>query len=253
MNHRLRQIWPGFTLLEVLLVVALLVLLTGLIMPNFIGEIEGGRLKTSAEQMRSLLTMTRSHAMFDGKRYRIRFPRHDELDDFGGDRQPIIEREDDPVDEPEEFNRVDDPWVFGVTLLRDVWCAQVRLGKPTLEDESLTGEQAEELAEELFEDEDPLYPPLLIDPDGTCEWVTFVLTNVDREMNVEDLDEDDPVIHVIMEGFTGLAWLQRPFYEEELDMLREHDWPPVLRTDFLRGQPLTEEEVLEIKEQRIRK
>lgn len=252
MNGERRQVCGGYTLLEVLLVVGLLVVLAGLIMPNFIGEIESGRLRTSSEQMRSLLTMTRSYAMFDGKRYRIRFPREDELDSVGGDRQPIIEREDDPVDEPEIFNRVDDDWAHGDTLLREVWCAQVRLGKPTLEDESQTGEKAEELAEELFEDEDPLYPPLLIDPDGTCEWVTFVLTNVDRETNVEDLREDDPVIHVIMEGITGLAWLQRPFYEEELDMLRENNWPPVLRTDFLRAQALTEEEVLEIKERHIR-
>lgn len=247
----MQQRW-AFTLLEVVLVLGLLVLLTGLVMPNLIGQIEGGRLETSAEQMRSLLTLTRSKAMFDGKRYRIRFPRDDEIDDLGGDRQPIIEREDDPVDEPEVFNRVTDPWVYGKTLLRDVWCAQIRLGKPSLDDEYLSGERSEELAEELFEDEDPQYPPLVIDPDGTSEWVTFVLTSVDRETDVEDLEEDDPVIDVIMDGMIGLIWLQRPFYEEELDMLREHNWPPVLRTDFLRAQPLTEEEVLEIKERVIR-
>ena len=85
---------------------------------------------------------------------------------------------------------------------------------------------------------------LFIDPDGTCEWVTFVLTNVDREAKVEDLEEGDPVIHLIMDGLTGLIWLQRPFYDEELDMLREHNWPPVLRTDFLRTRALTEEEGL---------
>ena len=247
----MQQRW-AFTLLEVVLVLGLLVLLTGLVMPNLIGQIEGGRLKTSAEQMRSLLTLTRSNAMFDGQRYRIRFPGDDEIDDLGGDRQPIIEREDDPVDEPEVFNRVTDPWVYGKTLLRDVWCAQIRLGKPSLDDEYLSGERSEELAEEFFEDEDPQYPPLVIDPDGTSEWVTFVLTSVDRETDVEDLEEDDPVIDVIMDGMIGLIWLQRPFYEEELDMLREHNWPPVLRTDFLRAQPLTEEEVLEIKERVIR-
>jgi hypothetical protein len=235
------------------LVVALLALLAGLVMPNLIGEIEGGRLYASADRMRSLLTVTRSNAMFDGKRYRIRFPADDELDDLGGERQPIIEREDDPVEEPDVFNRVTDPWVRGETLLGEVWCAQIRLGKPSLDDEYLTGEESEELAEELFEDEDPQYPPLLIDPDGTCDWVTFVVTSVDRETDPEELEEDDPVIHVIMDGVTGLIWLQRPFFEEELDMLREHNWPPVLRTDFLRPELLTEEDVLEIKERLIRK
>jgi hypothetical protein len=35
-------------------------------------------------------------------------------------------------------------------------------------------------------------------------------------------------------------------------MLEEHNWPPVLRQDFLRPQLLTEEEVLEIREKMIR-
>ncbi len=253
MEAKRRPEITAFTLLEVVLVLGLLVILTSLVMPNLIGEIEGGRLKNSAEQMRSLLTMARSNAMFDGKRYRIRFPRSDEIDDMGGDRQPIIEREDDPVEEPEVFNRITDPWVYGETLLTDVWCVQVRLGKPSLDDDYLTGERSEEVAEAIFEDEDPQYPPLIIDPDGTCEWVTFVVTNLDQETDVEDLEEGDPVIDVIMDGVTGLIWLQRPFFEEELDMLREHNWPPVLRTDFLRAEPLTEDDVLEIKERAIRR
>ncbi len=243
----------AFTLLEVVLTVGLLALLAGLIMPNLIGEIEGGRLKNSAEEMRSLITMVRSEAMFDGKRYRIRFPRQDEIDDQGGDRQPIVEREDDPVEEPEVFNRVTAPWLFGETFQRGVWCAQVRLGKPSLEDDFLTGRQSEEMAEVVFEDEDPRYPPLVINPDGTSGWATFALTSLDRETEGEEFEEGDPVIDVILDGVTGLIWLQRPFYEEELDMLREHSWPAVLRTDFLRAQLLTEDDVLEIKERVIRR
>lgn len=250
MRRRHRSSLRSFTLMEVLLVVALLALLAGLIMPNFLGQLEGGRLDTSAERMRTLLSLTRSHAAFDGKRYRIRFAREDEIEELG--RQPIIEREDDPVEEPEIFVPVDDYWVRGETLQKGVWCAQVRLGKPSLEDDWLTGEISEERAEEEFEDEDPLFPPLLIDPDGTCEWVTFVLTTAEPGTAVEDLDEDEPVVHVIMDGMIGLIWLQRAFYEEELDMLREHNWPPVLRTDFLRRKLLTEEEVIEIKERHIR-
>ncbi|MHC4234646.1 MAG: pilus assembly FimT family protein [Planctomycetota bacterium] len=245
---------PGVTLLEVVLVLGILVALAALAVPNLIAEIEGQRLPTSAEQMRSLITMTRANAMFDGKRYLIRFPREDELDDEGDDRQPLIEREDDPVGEPWVFNPVKAPWVYGETLLRDVWCAQVRLGKPTVErlQDGFQSEQESERLDEVFEDEEPDFPPLIIEPDGTSEWATFVITNVSGELTVEDLEEDDPVIDVILDGVTGLIWLQRPFKEEELDMLEEHNWPPVLRQDFLRPQLLTEEEVLEIREKMIR-
>lgn len=251
-HSAVRNPQSAFTLLEVLLVVGIMAVLASLILPDFIGQIEQSRLPNSAEQMRALLSMARSNAMFDGKRYRVRIPREDELDDMGGDRQPIIEREDDPVKEPEVYNRVTAPWVFGETLLTDVWCAQVRLGKPSLDDKYLSGQRSEEMAEELFEDEEPEFPPLVIEPDGTSEWATFVITSVDRERSFEDLEEDDPVIEVILDGVTGLIWLQRPFHEEELDMLRENNWPPVLRRDFLRPQLLTEDEVLEIKEQRLR-
>ncbi len=55
-----------------------------------------------------------------------------------------------------------------------------------------------------------------------------------------------------MDGLTGLIWLQRRFHEEEIDMLEENGWPPVLRQDFLRPQLLTEEDVLEIRERSFR-
>jgi hypothetical protein len=240
--------------LEVLLVIGLIVVLSAMVLPDLMTELESRRLPESADRMRSLITLARAHAMFEGLRYRIRFPDEDELDDEGGDRQPLIEREDDPLDEPGIFNPVAEPWVYGNTLLHNVWCAQVRLEKPTIErlrqgmDEKDTGER---LAAR-FEDEDPDFPSLVIEPDGASEWATFVITNVSRELTIEEIEETDPVIEVILDGDTGLIWLQRPFLEEELDMLDEYNWPPVLRQDFIRPEPLTEEDVLEIRERLIR-
>ncbi len=172
----------AFTLLEVLLVVGILAALSALVLPNLIGEIERNRLPNSAEQMRSMLTLVRSNAMFDGLRYRIRFPLEDELDDEGDDRQPLIEREDDPVKEPGVFNPVKAPWVYGETLLRGVWCLQVRLGKPTIE-RIKDGYESQDVSDrlgEMFEDEDPDYPSLLFEPDGTSEWAVFALTIAPR-------------------------------------------------------------------------
>ena len=62
-----------------------------------------------------------------------------------------------------------------------------------------------------------------------------------------------PRLEVIYDGLVGLAWLQRPFYREELEMLEEHGWPPVLRKDFLTEVALTETDVLEIQETLVRR
>ncbi len=253
-DRRTRIRRRGFTLLEIVLVIGLLVALSAMVVPNIVKQIEDRRLPDSADQLRSLILTTRAEAMFDGKRYRIRFPAEDELDDEGDDRQPLIEREDDPLLEPGVYNPVNAHWVYGETFLRDVWCIQVRLGKPTVAQlqEGYESTDEDELDKE-FEDEDPDFPPLIIEPDGTSDWATFMVTNLPRETSVEDVEEDDPVIEVILDGPLGLIWLQRPFREEELDMLEEHGWPAVLRQDFLRPESLTEEDVLEIQDRLIRR
>lgn len=252
MNVQVRKT-PGFTLIEIVLVVALLATLAAFTMPNLLRQIEAQRLPTSARQMRALLTLVRANAMFDGKRYRIRFPEEDEIDSEGEDRQPLIEREDDPFREPWVFNLVTAPWTQGETLLRGIWCAEVRLGRPTLDklEEQLIGESIEEELEASADDYEVGFPPLIIESDGTCEWVTFLVTDAPRDTDESEL-ENYTRIEVIMDGLTGLIWLQRPLYEEELDMFREHDWPPVLRRDFTRRERLTEADVLEISETAVR-
>lgn len=247
----------AFTLLEVSLVIGLILALTALIIPNFLREIKADEMPRSARQLRSFLTLIRANAAFDGRRYRLRFPDPEtgEKDPMGGDNQPIIEREDDPVRYPEEFNVVTAPWAIGQTFLGEVWCAQIRLGRPTIE--RLQDERdrlAEDIADELreaFADEEieirAERPPIIFEPDGTTDWVTFVLTTASRDIDVREL-EDEPRLELILEGFTGLAWMQRPFYEEELDLFEEKGWPAVLRQDFLSPRVLTENDVLEIRE-----
>jgi len=243
-------------LLEVSLVIGILVLITAMVVPSFIRQIRSDEIERSAGQLRSLVTLVRANACFDGLRYRIRFPDEEELDSLGGDRQPLIEREDDPIECPDEFNLVTAPWAIGRTLLGDVWCAEVVLGRPTIE---LVIERRERVAEsideeleekERREDIDPERPPLYIEPDGSSEWATFVLTNAPRDVELDEL-EDHPRIELIADGAMGLAWLQRPFYEEELDLFEEKGWPAVLRQDFLDPRVLTEDDVLEIREMHI--
>ncbi len=253
----------GFSLLEILLVTGLLAIVMAMVMPSLTNDFFRAQLPESARQMRALIQLTRANAMIDGCRYRIRFPRDDELDGRGSQRQPVVEVEDRPLEFPEQFRPVLAAWAQDKTLLRDIRCVKVRLGKPTvdqllgqdelaleLEDERL--EDIEDTAGESYEEE---FPPLVFDTDGTSEWATFLLTDAPVEVSLEDLDDETKFgrLEVILDGLTGLAWLQRTLYIEELEMMQEHGWPPVLRKDFLQAQKLTEDNVLEIREASVRR
>ncbi len=143
---------------------------------------------------------------------------------------------------------------MGKTLLGDVWCAEVRLGRPTIEEIRKRRERAAEQIDlelkEAFKDIDPQRPPLYVEPDGSSEWAVFILTDAPRDIELDKL-EDFPRVELIVDGTTGLAWLQRPFYEEELDLFEEKGWPAVLRQDLVDPRVLTEDDVLEIREMHV--
>ncbi len=243
----------AFTLIEMVLVVGLLLLISAITIPNFFNEFKREKLPTSASQLRSLVTLVRANAAFDAKRYRIRFAREGETDSLGGIQQPIVEREDDPIAYPEEFNPVTANWAAGKTLLGDVRCAEVRLGRPTVADIMRRRESASRELEQAFstrqqrEEFERERPPVYIEPDGTSDWVTFTLTEASSEIPLNEIYQH-PGIDVILDGLTGLCWLQRPFYDDELDLFKEKNWPAVLRKDFLTPRMLTEQDVLELRE-----
>lgn len=240
----------AFTFIEIVLVIALLGMMAAMALPTLVQEIRGSRLPTSAEQMRSLIELVRANAQIEGKRYRIRFPRGDELDRQGTSVQPLIERADDPMN-PEAWTLVEEPWTLGETLLRDCWCIQVRLGRPTVEK---IRDPAPSVAEELAnmrEDWDVDYPPLIFEPDGTSPWATYVITKAPKNTKVEALDDTVPRLEVILEGPTGMIWIQRALYASEIDLFEQNGWPVVLRRDFSDPRPLTEKDVLELSEQDV--
>lgn len=243
----------AFTLIEVVLVIGLLLLISAITLPNFFSELKREELPTSANQLRALVTLARANAAFDAMRYRIRFPREGETDALGGVHQPIVEREDDPIAHPEVFNPVTTSWAVGKTLLGEVRCAEVRLGRPTVADIKQRRESASRELEQAFgvrtkgEEFERERPPVYIEPDGTSDWATFTLTKAPLEIPLSELYQQ-PGIDMILDGLTGLCWLQRPFYDEELDLFKEKNWPAVLRKDFLTPRMLTEQDVLELRD-----
>ncbi|MFQ5463225.1 MAG: Tfp pilus assembly protein FimT/FimU [Phycisphaerae bacterium] len=240
----------AYTLVEIMLAIAILVAIAGFVVPNFVVDLERLKLPGSARRMRSLVAMVQANAAFDGVRYRIRFPMEEEADEFEDPNQPIVEREEDAVLQPHVFTRVTAPWAVGTIVSDGIRCAEVRMGRPTIEliRELENRDQIEEALKEAFQDFDPLRPPVVIDPDGTSDWVTFVVTNAPADVPPEDLadSEEYSTIEVIVDGLTGSAWLQRPLYAEELDLFEEQGWPIVLRRDFLDPRVLTEDDVLEL-------
>jgi hypothetical protein len=247
-----------------LMALALLALLAAFLMPDYLREMEEAKLANAADQFRSVIYLTRTHAMLDGKRYRIRFVDIDlydgefELDEITS-RQPVIERESDDPETYGEFLRVTEPWAQGVTLHPGIRCDGVRIGRPVFRDEleaALEGDFEEEEEEELFESEDSLYPELVFEPDGTCDWATIVLTDAPEDISYEDVFSDAELdaefLEVIVDGRTGQAWIQRFLTEDEEELLREYGLPPVLRRDFLSPTELTEDNVREISEGRTR-
>jgi len=248
----------AFSLLEIILVLGIFAILSAMIMPTFIRELQGAKMPESCRRLRGLLQLTRGNAMLEGRRYRIRFPSEDELDGDGTQYQPVIEVERKPLEEPEIFTPVLASWARDPIFDEGVRCARVRLGRPTIE--MMMGEVLDEeketeddMAERIGDVFAEGHAPLVFEPDGTSEWATFVITNAPADVDYEDLDpEEDNIIDVILDGLTGLSWLQRRLYEDELTMMQEHGWPPVMRKDFLDPVALTEDDVLEIREQRIR-
>lgn len=244
----------GFTLVEMLLVAGMLVLIAGIAVPKLMNQVRGRYLELSARNLGALVSLVRANAQFDGRRYRIRFANEDERDEIEDPWQPIVEREDDPFEAPGEFNPVLASWAHGEALLGKVWCAEVRLGKPTIvqlqEQRDSRGQDIEKEQIKAFEDFEPDRLPLFIEPDGSSEWAVFVFTEAPRDLDLQAL-EDEVRIEVILDGFTGQSWLQRPFYDEELDLFEEKHWPAVLRQDLLTPRVLTEDDVLEIHERRM--
>jgi len=246
------------TLIELLVVIGLMGLLAMMVVPNFLGRLERGRLVDSAKNLRSLIILTRANAMTDGLRYRIRFVAENELSGAGVDEQealqPLVEFEPDPRDAPGEFEPVRAAWTRD-TFAAGVRCIEVKLGRPKLEELSgesfqLEQDQEDELAlpwQQEDEGSDEQRPAVVFQPDGTCPWATFVLTDAPPGESPED-DEQWQELQVLLEPLTGRVWIQRPLQEDEIELLKEYGMQLPLRLDLLDRDPLTEQDIVVLRE-----
>jgi prepilin-type N-terminal cleavage/methylation domain-containing protein len=231
----------AFTLLELLIVIALMVVLAWFVVPVFTGELDRRRLDDSISQVQSLVLLTRAHAMNDGKRYRIRWPdeaNYAEAEEKGTTLQPIVEVENDPIEQPGIFTPVEELWATGETLHPGIQCLKVVLGRNQPDPNQLaatdTGQTAmseiENGAAEMFEEEseidkmfeeditksgtveeiDPNRPPVTFEADGTTDWGTIYLTN-----GTQNEDGEPQTWEIYIDGRTGNVGWRRTLSEAE--------------------------------------
>ncbi len=235
----------GFTLIELLIVIALVLILSTLAIPVFTGEMKQRRIDDSISQMRSLIQMTRAHAMNDGKRYRIRWAdesAYKEAEEKETTLQPIVEVEEDPLGQPGVFTPVKGLWAYGETLREGMQCLKVVLGRPEpnepneLEDEmrqiangisQMFDEESE--TEEMFEEDmtnagteeekDLVRPAVVFETDGTAEWATIYLTD-----GTENEDGEFQTWEISIDGRTGaVGWRRTPTESEREEIAAEYE------------------------------
>lgn len=204
---RVRDGRGGFTLLEVLVVVAIMVTVAAVASPSLIRMMESQKLKKSAELLRSELARTRVVAMKSGRIQMFRY----QLEDRGYVTFPWQTAQDmvnatDSLEEvgalPPDPNVIQDDVVYDDTpkLLPD----GIRfLGGETMGDMrsyEIDLQLQQELARELI-----WSPPILFYPDGTSSEARIVLANSRAQ-----------VVEVRLRGITGLSQISDLLRPEEL-------------------------------------
>lgn len=239
----------AFTLIEVLLVILLLGLLAAFLYPELEAEMRRRSLVESADRLRSLITMTHAQAMQDGRRYRIQFPgTADPLDRYAEKEidvpettlQPEILRQVDPLGNPDLFEGYDAPWGRYAVLQPGTRCVAVLGGRPSFDISPHSPIAGPSITEGVAS-----FVPLTLNIDGTCDWVTFVLTDLPYDVVVEP-QHAPQILNVIVDGRTGQVWMQRALRVEEVEMMNERGASPILHIDFTQGDVLTEDNILEV-------
>lgn len=234
----------AFTLIEILIALAMLVLLAGFSWPAIESQITGSQLPESATRFRDMLYMVRAKAIRETRRVRVRFEPQAQ--------QPIIEIERDPFLAPDVWEPVEDPWAeqaMESLLLSDVQVHDIRLGRPEftkpisindqpqLDNQDNQGNQKDTLKKDeisaLDTDEmlanqdyanpksqmsdsdypvDDNRPVISFDAQGIVGWALITIARYSPD---DDIPEGEPSRWVLLDGRTGLASVREPMTEDQ--------------------------------------
>jgi prepilin-type N-terminal cleavage/methylation domain-containing protein len=234
----------GFTLIEVVLVIAVITLIVAFIYPDLYRVLQARRMEESCDRLRSLLVMCRSRAMRDGIKYRIQFPGTPDPLDKNAEKevdvpfetlQPQVLKQDRPIEFPDSFVQIDEDWTREPFMQDGVRCVAVLGGMPNFEEES---NDSPFVGPTITEGKTG-FVPLTFNSDGSCDWVTFVLTDLPFDV-MPEIGDKMRIFNLIVDGRTGQSWFQRVICKQEAEILREHGASPVFHMDFKSPEMLTE-------------
>ena len=186
----------GFTLLELMLVLGLLLMLASLAVVNVNALMRGSELEEGARRFETMIRFARAHAANTGRRVRLSFQQTGAASPgpASAPRQPLAEVraqwEPEPVTEPGAYTE----------LIVPAWARQAPnelVGVERVEplDQAADEQQFQALDEVEQEQEAIDLPPLTFYPDGSCESRRIVLAS---------RDPDDPRRAIIeVDGITG--------------------------------------------------
>ena len=161
----------GFTLIELMVVLTILVLLAGLVAPSFVRQYHEAKLRSTARDLVALMQYARSQAVVEGTTYRLNIDRD-------GGRVWVTYYETGSEDTSDEEPRfVEDETVLGASrkLPEGVTIREVQLGDEALaqlSDEAL--DQINALGSRLNEEGTPY---IAFTPSGTTDGARILLEN----------------------------------------------------------------------------
>lgn len=172
----------GFTLLEIMLVLLILVLVTALAVPTLSGALDGFRLKKSTDIVRAAWARTRNDAMETGRIYVFRY-------EINGSRywsEPWFAADDTTAD-PDEFQSVaPSPGRF----LPDT----ITFADGQTQSTARSIEVEDDVPNSPSLNEKSLGRPIIFYPDGTTSTARLFLKN-----------DSDGMIAIDLRGLTGIA------------------------------------------------
>lgn len=237
-----------------MLVMALMSVMVGYVLPSLWSTYQAEVLPTSARDLRALLYHVRARSMMEGVRYRVRFPLEEEFEEHRERQfQPLIEREDKPLEEAGQYNEVRASWAREPVFGRAVRCVEFKLGMPVLEfghrgAQEEGAESVEDLDEAPELDEEAMESVrLLFEPDGSSEWATFSLALLENPDDVEDL-KSAAILNVMVDGRTGQIWIQQPLMQSEAELLLRENGSHILHMDRINAKPITEKNILRLRD-----
>ena len=208
-----RRCSSGFSLVELLLAVALILILLGAVVFNFSSLQQNAQLDEGATQLESLIRYARAHAANSGRKVRLTF----EEETGDGLLVPLgnfaVSWEPDPLGQPDQFRPLLETTdivnsILDVVIIENVHAA-VSPGVSPGPDESVAGNaSASESASPSGPPSAFGFPPIYFYPDGSCDSSEIVIASRNND--------DGRRLALRLSGFTGS--LQRRTIAAALEM-----------------------------------